>query len=81
MFGPCFVIHYFVSVLFCNHLNGEKRAGCFALTIFLMSYDSQCSVALTRGAVGWSAMCDCGISRSNSFAFFSKWHSDRYCNL
>ena len=30
-FGPYFVMKYFVSFLmFCNHLDGEKRAGCFA---------------------------------------------------
>ena len=28
----------------------------------LMSLNSQCSVALTQGAVGWSAVCDCGSS-------------------
>ena len=40
----------------------EIRAGCFTLTVFLMSCDSQCSVALSHGSMGWSAMCDCGIS-------------------
>ena len=34
-----------------------------------MSCDSQCSVALPHGAVGWSAVCDCGISGSYSIAF------------
>ena len=32
------------------------------LTVFLMSCDSQCSVALSHAAEGWSAVCDCGIS-------------------
>ena len=62
VFSPCFVIHYAVSFKFCNHLDGEKRIACFILTVFLVSCDSQCSVALPDGAVGWSAMCDCGIS-------------------
>ena len=35
MFGPCFVIQYVVSIMFCNHLNWEERAGCFALTVFV----------------------------------------------
>ena len=27
----CFVVSYFMSILvFCNHLDGEERAGCFA---------------------------------------------------
>ena len=38
----------------------ESRAGCFALIVFLMSCDCKYSVA--HGAVGWSAVCDCGIS-------------------
>ena len=50
-------------------LVGKKRAGCFDLTVFLMYCDSQCSVAPPRGAEGWSAVCDCGISRSYSLAF------------
>ena len=25
MFGPCFVIQYFVSFYFCNHFDGEER--------------------------------------------------------
>ena len=43
------------------HLGGEERAGCFALTVCLMSCDSQCYVALPQCALGWFAVCDCGI--------------------
>ena len=43
-------------------LMGEERAGCFTMFIFLLSCDFYCSVAITHGAVGWSAVCDCGIS-------------------
>ena len=32
-----------------------------------MSYD--CSVVLPHGAVGWSAVCDCGISGSYLLIF------------
>ena len=35
VFGPCFVIQYFVS-LFCSHLDGEERADWFTLTVFLV---------------------------------------------
>ena len=31
-------------------------------------------VALPHGAVGWSAVCDCGISRSYSLFFLNKSH-------
>ena len=41
---------------FCNHLNGEERAGCFAWFAFLSSPGS-----LPRGAMGLSAVCDCDI--------------------
>ena len=47
---------------FCNHLDKEERAVCFVLIVFLMSCDCYCSVALPHAAVGWSAVCDCGIS-------------------
>ena len=32
------------SFLFCNHIDGEERAGCFALFFFMVSRD--CCVAL-----------------------------------
>ena len=45
---------------FCNHLDGEERAGCFALFVFQVSRD--CFVALSHDATGLSAVYDCGIS-------------------
>ena len=48
--------------LICNHLEEEERAGCIAFIVLRMSCNCVCSVALPRGAVGWSAVCDCGIS-------------------
>ena len=51
-----------VIVLLFSKLDGEVRSSCFALTVFLLSCDSQCSVDLPRFALGWSAVCDCGIS-------------------
>ena len=33
---------------------------CFTSIVFLMSCDCLCPVALPHGAVGWSAVCDCG---------------------
>ena len=52
---------------FCNHLDGEERAGCFALFVFLVSRDF--CAALPNGAMGLSAVCDCGISGSYSLFF------------
>ena len=62
MFGPCFIIQYFVSFLFCNHFDGEERVGCFTLTVFLMYCERQYSVSLYQGTLGEGAMCDCDIS-------------------
>ena len=42
------VLHYSVSVLLCNNLDGEERASCFALLVVLVSRD-RC-VALPIGA-------------------------------
>ena len=65
-----FINNYCVWSLFCYsvlyvlvfHLDGEERAGCFTLIVFLMSCDCQCSMTLPVCAMGWSAVCDCGIS-------------------
>ena len=45
--------------LFCNHIDVEKRASCFAWLVFLVS--SNCCVALPRGAMGLPVVFDCGI--------------------
>ena len=59
VFVPCFGIQYFAPFLFYNHLDGEERAGCFALTAILM-YCVPFSVLwpFPRGAAGWSVVCD-----------------------
>ena len=47
---------------FCNHLDEDERTGCFALSVLQMDCDCYCSLTLPHGAMGWSAVCDCGIS-------------------
>ena len=51
-----------MSILVCNHLDWEEKAGCITLfdNVFLVSND--CCVALPHDAMGLSAICDCGIS-------------------
>ena len=44
---------------FCNHLDGEERAGCYALFVCLMFRD--CRVVVAHDATGLSDVCDCGI--------------------
>ena len=51
MFGPCFVVQYFVSFGFCKYLDGEARACWFTFTVFLMSCDGQCSIAWPKCVV------------------------------
>ena len=61
MFGPCFAMQYLVSILALQSFRREERAGCFILIVYLLSCDCKCSVSLSHGVVGWSAVCDCGI--------------------
>ena len=56
----CFVVRNLMSILVCNHLDGEDRADCFAWFVLLVSRDG--CVALLHGAMSLSAVCDCGIS-------------------
>ena len=60
-----FGMHYFMSILVLqSYLDEEERACCFAFIVFLMSCYCKCSMAPSCwvGAVGWSAVCDSGIS-------------------
>ena len=40
----------------------EEKAGCFAIIVLQMHCCCKYSVVLPHSAVGWSAVCDCGIS-------------------
>ena len=51
------IVEYLTTM---HNLDREERAGCFAWFVFLVSRDW--CVALPRGAMGLSAVCDCGIS-------------------
>ena len=52
-------MHIFMSIQFCNPLGGEDRGGYFAWFVFLVTGDI--NVALPHGAMGLSAVSDCGI--------------------
>ena len=56
----CFGMHYCVSFPCSNHLE-EKD---FVFIVSSMSCHFICSVALPHGDMGWSAVCDSGISWS-----------------
>ena len=68
--GLCKGMHCLCAFYFCNHLDEEERAPCFAFIVFWMSCHCTCHVALPHGAVGWSAVYDCCISWSYLFTFF-----------
>ena len=67
MYLPIFVVvlclSFFWYAFLCIFLflDGEERAGCLALIVFLTSCYCTCSVALPHGAVALTAVCDCGI--------------------
>ena len=42
---------------------------CFDFIVVQMSCYCECSVTLPHGAVGWSAVCDCGVYWSYSLTF------------
>ena len=46
----------------CSHFEEEEKAGCFAIIVLPMYCFHKCPVTLPHGAVGLSAVCDCGIS-------------------
>ena len=56
----CFASSFFVSFLVLQSSRWEERAGCFALFVFLVSFD--CWVALPHDATSLSTVCDLGIS-------------------
>ena len=55
MFVPCFAVQCFVSFLVLQIILMGK-------TELVAIWSSWCLVALPHIAVGWSAVCDCGIS-------------------
>ena len=68
---------YAVLSVFCSFtvillMKREKEGDrCFSLIVFLLVCVCYSSKPLSYGAVGWSAVCDCGISWSYSLLFWS----------
>ena len=64
MFCAClsFSIYYFESILVLQSSSRERESWLLSFVVSLMSCYCECSVALPHGAVGWSLVCDCGIS-------------------
>ena len=64
-----FVVHYFVSFLVLQ--SSWRRRESWLLCFYCLTdvFYCKCSVTLPQGAVGLSAVCDCGISWSYSLTF------------
>ena len=60
--GPFLARSLLVSLLDLQSSFVKERASRFIVIFLLMDCDCKCSVAYPRDAVGWSAVCDCGIS-------------------
>ena len=52
MFGPCFVMQYFLFFLVLHHFAWEGRAGCFTVIVFLVACGSYCSVSFPHSVMG-----------------------------
>ena len=64
MFGSLFDFAVLCVHFSLNHLAEEERARFFTVIVFLLSCSYNCYISLPHGAMGWSVVCDCGISWS-----------------
>ena len=62
MFGFVLLCITLCPFWFCNHLEEEERAGCFAVVVLHMYCFYNYSVAPPPGALDWSAVRNYGIS-------------------
>ena len=68
MYFPLFVGSLFCYALLCVLssfaiiLKRYRKLVALLFFVLWMSCYSKCSVALLHSAMGWSAVCDCGIS-------------------
>ena len=64
MFCAClsFSIYYFESILVLQSSAPGRESWLLSFVVSQKSCYCECSVALPRGAVGWSLVCDGGIS-------------------
>ena len=66
--GRVLCLYLFRYALLCVHYSFSiiLKRKIMSVALLLLSYRSycyyKCSVALPHGALGWSTVCDCGIS-------------------
>ena len=56
--------------------SGRERESWFLIFNCLLAVDASVMCILLHGALNWSAVCDCGVSWSNSLTF-----KNAYINL
>ena len=85
LFVGILYLYLFCYALLCVHSSfaimlkrKSKLVALLLLPYRLMYCYYKCSVALPHGAVGWSAVCDCDISRSYSL-FSINYSPYTYC--
>ena len=57
-----YLIVSFPDLCHLSYVEEGEKAGCHAIIVLQMYCFCKCSVAFPRGAMGWSAVSDCGIS-------------------
>ena len=67
----CFVLLCVLSS-FAIILKRKRELVALLFIVLRMSCYCECYVTLPHGTVGWSAVCDCGISWSYSLTFWFK---------
>ena len=61
-FCVCLCLVCITLCLFLFSIILKRKRELVAFVVIRMSYYCICAVILPYGAVGWSAVCDCGIS-------------------
>ena len=55
-------IYYFESFLVLQSSSRGRESWLLSFNVLRMSCCCECSVTLSRGTMGWSSVCNCGIS-------------------
>ena len=69
MLGPCLVMQSFVSFRVLQSSRWGSESWLLYFFFFLILCSCNVFLPLPPGALGWSAVCDCGSSWSYSLTF------------
>ena len=65
MLGPCFNLQYFMCILILHLSRWGRESWLIYFCCVLVSCRCYRSLTLPHGVMGWSVICDCGISGRN----------------